>query len=81
MARRIEKDKIPWQSIGLVAALGFAWSKLGLGAAVKDVGGVRLPIWPTPPPVTQTGYMTQAEWEAAGYGHGSTDYEDWLRGQ
>ena len=29
--------KIPWSQIGLLAALGFAWSKLGVGAAVKDI--------------------------------------------
>ena len=35
MARAVKK--IPWSQIGLLAALGFAWSKLGLGAAVKDI--------------------------------------------
>ena len=29
--------KIPWSQIGLLVALGFAWSKLGVGAAVKDI--------------------------------------------
>jgi len=32
-----KKKKINWRDIGLIAALGFAWSKLGLGTAVKDV--------------------------------------------
>ena len=35
MARAVKK--IPWSQIGLLAALGFAWSKLGVGAAVKDI--------------------------------------------
>ncbi len=45
MARAVKK--IPWSQIGLLAALGFAWSKLGVGAAVKDIrpdqvtGGVK----------------------------------------
>jgi len=29
--------QIPWTNIALVAALGFAWTKLGLGAAVKNI--------------------------------------------
>ena len=35
MARAVKK--IPWSQIGLLVALGFAWSKLGVGAAVKDI--------------------------------------------
>ena len=41
MARAVKK--IPWTNIALLTALGFAWSKLGLGAAVKDV----IPLDPT----------------------------------
>jgi len=69
--------KINWQTIGLVVGLGFAWSKLGLGVAAKEIGFV----WPTPPSRQKTGYLSQAEWEAKGYGFGASDYEDWLRGQ
>jgi len=72
--------KIPWTNIALVIGAAFAWTKLGVGTAVKDVG-FRLPVWPTPPPRTETGWLSQADWEAKGYGHGSTDYEEWLRGQ
>jgi len=32
------------------------------------------------PPQTETGYLTQAEWQAR-YGGSQLDYEDWLRGQ
>ena len=35
MAKSVKK--IPWSQIGLAVALGFAWSKLGLGAAIKDI--------------------------------------------
>jgi len=35
MAKSIKK--IPWTNIGLVIAAGFAWTKLGVGAAVKDI--------------------------------------------
>jgi len=61
------------------AVVGFyIFDKFGGVTAVKRI---MPPVWPIPPPVTETGYMTQAEWEAAGYGHGMADYEDWLRGQ
>jgi len=69
--------KINWQTIGLVVGLGFAWSKLGLGAAVKEIGIV----WPKPPSRQEAGYLSQAEWEAKGYGFGSKDYNDWLLGR
>jgi len=74
-----KKKKIPWTNIALVIGLGFAWTKLGLGAAVKDIG------LPTVfrreyPPQTETGYLTQAEWQLR-YGGSQLDYEDWLRGQ
>ena len=35
--------KIPWSQIGLLAALAFAWTKLGLGEAIKEVGAVIQP--------------------------------------
>ena len=38
MAKSVKK--IPWTNIGLVIAAGFVWTKLGLGAAAKDVGVV-----------------------------------------
>ena len=68
--------KIPWSNIGLVFAAAFAWSKLGVGAAAKDVGFFRREY----PPQTETGYLTQAEWQLR-YGGSQLDYEDWLRGQ
>jgi len=38
-----KKKEIPWASMGLAVGLAFAWTKLGLGAAVKDV----IPLDPT----------------------------------
>jgi len=77
MAKAVKK--ISWKQVALVVGAGFAWTKLGLGTAVKDVGlGL---VWPIPPSRQEAGYLTQAEWEDAGYGHGATDYEEWLRGQ
>ena len=35
-----KKQKIDLQSVGVLAALAFAWSKLGLGDAIKDIGAV-----------------------------------------
>jgi len=63
------------QNIALLIGLGFAWSKLGVGAAVKELVPFR-----GYPPQTETGYLTQAEWQAR-YGGSQLDYEDWLRGQ
>ena len=72
-----KKQKIDLQSVGVLAALAFAWTKLGLGAAVKDLTS----IFPREyPPKEETGYLTQAEWQAL-YGGSQLDYEDWLRGQ
>jgi len=70
---------VPWTSIAILVGLGFAWTKLGVGAAVKDVGA---PIFfrREYPPIAETGYMSQAEWQAK-YGGSQLDYEDWLRGQ
>ena len=67
---------IPWASVAILVGLGFAWTKLGVGTAVKDVGFFRREY----PPQTETGYLTQAEWQAR-YGGSQLDYEDWLRGQ
>jgi len=38
MAKSIKK--IPWANIALVVGLGFAWTKLGLGAAFTDFGAM-----------------------------------------
>jgi len=70
------KKQPPWTSLALLVGLGFAWSKLGLGAAVKEIGVFRREY----PPQTETGYLTQAEWQLR-YGGSQLDYEDWLRGQ
>ena len=35
MARALKK--ISWNQVALITAIGFAWTKLGLGTAVKDV--------------------------------------------
>jgi len=43
-----KKKRLNWRDVGLLAALGFAWSKLGLGAAVKE-------IVPPPPPSCPVG--------------------------
>jgi len=75
MAKAVKK--ITWKQVALIVGAGFAWTKLGLGTAVKDIGLV----WPIPPSREKAGYMTQAEWEDANYGHGATDYEAWLRGE
>jgi len=66
---------VNWQSIALVVGLGFAWTKLGLGVAVREFVPRR-----EYPPQTETGYLTQAEWQLR-YGGSQLDYEDWLRGQ
>jgi len=73
MAKSVKTD---WSKLLVLVGLGFAWTKLGLGVVVRE-------FVPGPGPVIRTGaaYMTQAQWEAAGLGYGSADYEDWLRGQ
>jgi len=72
------KKQPPWTGLALLIGLGFAWSKLGVGAAAKEIG---IPLlgreYPT---IAETGYMSQAEWQAR-YGGSQLDYEDWLRGQ
>jgi len=67
---------ISWKQVALIVGAAFTWTKLGLGIAVKEIG-----VWPKPPSRQEAGYLSQAEWEAKGYGFGSTDYEDWLRGR
>ena len=42
-----KKQKIDLQSVGVLAALAFAWSKLGLGDAIKDIGAVATQVDPT----------------------------------
>tara|TARA_Y100000310_G_scaffold74071_1_gene70218 strand:- start:214 stop:447 length:234 start_codon:yes stop_codon:yes gene_type:complete len=63
------------QNLALLGVMAFAWTKLGVGAAVKE-----LKLGQEYPPQTETGYLTQAEWQAR-YGGSQLDYEDWLRGQ
>ena len=38
-----KKQKIDLQSVGVLALAAFAWTKLGLGEAIKDVGAVIQP--------------------------------------
>jgi len=79
MAKSVKK--IPWESVAILVGLGFAWTKLGVGAAVKDIGLPLVPVFRREyPTITETGYMSQAEWQAR-YGGSQLDYEDWLRGQ
>ena len=76
----MKKNKsIPWANIGLAVGLGFAWTKLGLGAAVKELGIPQV-FRREYPPMSEVGRMSQAEWQAK-YGGSQLDYEDWLRGQ
>jgi len=41
MAKSIKK--IPWTNIALIVGAAFAWTKLGVGAAVKELIPVTLP--------------------------------------
>lgn len=75
MAKSVKN--INWKSIALVVGLGFAWTKLGLGVAVREF---MPPPFTEYPPITEVGYMGQAEWQTL-YGGSQLDYEDWLRGQ
>jgi len=70
---------IPWTNIALLVGAAFAWTKLGVGAAIKDVG-VPTIFRREYPPLSEVGYMGQAEWQRI-YGGSQLDYEDWLRGQ
>jgi len=72
----MKTKKIPWSNIALAVGLGFAWTKLGLGAAVKEIG---IGVARTYPPKSEIGHMGQAEWQLK-YGGSQTDYEDWVAG-
>jgi len=75
----MKKKEIPWSNIALAVGLGFAWTKLGLGAAVKEIGIPQV-FRKEYPPMSEVGHMSQAAWQAK-YGGSQLDYEDWLRGQ
>jgi len=72
MAKSIKK--ITWRQVALVVGAGFAWTKLGLGVALKEFLGREYP------PKSVVGHMNQAAWQAK-YGGSQTDYEDWLLGR
>ena len=45
-----KKKKLNWRDLGLITVAAFAWSKLGVGEAVKDiVQAPGLPSDPCPP--------------------------------
>jgi hypothetical protein len=68
------------ESLVLLATAGFIWSKMGVGAAVKDTGLIRdFTRFQEYPPKAEIGYMSQAAWQAT-YGGSQLDYEDWLKG-
>jgi len=67
---------VNWQTIAVVIALGFAWTKLGVGIAAKEIIPM---IRPEYPPRSEIGHMTQAAWQAK-YGGSQLDYEDWRKG-
>jgi len=70
-----KKKKLNWRDIGLITVAAFAWSKLGVGETVKDIGIFRREY----PPKSEVGHMSQAEWQTR-YGGSYLDYQDWLRG-
>jgi len=78
----MKKNKsIPWSNIALVVGLGFAWTKLGLGAAIKEIGIPQV-FRKEYPPKTETGYLTFDEFLAQICPACSQlDYQDWLKGQ
>jgi len=76
MARALKK--ISWTQVAWITAIGFAWTKLGVGTAVKETGILNM-LPGEPPPKSEVGYMSQAEWQAK-YGGSYLDYQDWLRG-
>jgi len=73
MKKKNNKDM--WKNLALITAAAFAWTKLGVGAAVKE-----LAPFTEYPPLSVVGHMGQAEWQTL-YGGSQLDYEDWLRGQ
>jgi len=75
MAKAIKK--ISWQQVALIVGAGFAWTKLGLGVAVKDVGVFRKEY----PPKSEIGHLTYTEFSTKFPAASRLDYEDWLKGQ
>jgi len=69
---------IPWTNIALLVGAAFAWTKLGVGAAVKDVG-VPTIFRREYPPLSEVGHLGQAQWQRI-YGGSYLDYQDWLKG-
>jgi len=65
------------ESLAILGAVVFGWTKLGLGAALKNIIPPR-----DYPPKTETGYLTFDEFLAQVCPACSQlDYEDWLKGQ
>jgi len=73
MARALKK--ISWIQLAWITAMGFAWTKLGIGTAVKETGVFRREY----PSKFEVGFMTQAAWQLK-YGGSQLDYRDWLKG-
>jgi len=73
MARALKK--IGWKQLAWITAMGFAWTKLGIGMAAKETGVFRREY----PSKLEVGYMSQAAWQAK-YGGSYLDYQDWLKG-
>ena len=48
MARALKK-KIGWKQLAWITAIGFAWTKLGVGTAVTDIMPPSKPSDPCPP--------------------------------
>jgi len=77
----MKKNKsLPWQQIALVVGLAFAWTKLGLGAAVKEVGLPQV-FRKEYPPKSEVGHMSYTEFSTKFPAASRLDYEDWLLGQ
>ena len=49
---KMAKNKNRFTAVGVLAVLAFAWTKLGLGDAIKDIGAV---IQQPPPPSCPAG--------------------------
>ena len=74
----MKKQKLDLKNIGLIILAGFAWSKLGLGTAVKEISKNKFTL----PTVEETGPLSFDEFLAQVCPACSQlDYEDWLRGQ
>jgi len=76
----MKKKEIPWSNIALAVGLGFAWTKLGLGAAVKEIGVPQV-FRKEYPPKSEIGHLSFTEWAAKFPAGSRLDYEDWLLGQ